>query len=315
MSLLVAGSANLDFVVRVQHVPAPGETVLGRELQTFPGGKGANQAIACARAGAAQTRMLLALGTDAYAEPIEASLREAGVEMHIVRSATQPTGSAFIGLADDAENTIIVAPGANATLGATDLPSLHGVSHLLLQLETPVASVAAYARQARAAGTAVVLNAAPAQPLPLALLADIDLLIVNEGELATVAGRQGRLAELLSGIDVPVVVVTLGARGCCARTPDGVLLQCAFPVLAMDTTAAGDTFCGALVAALSLGESLPDALRRASAAAALACTRLGAQPSIPARAEVDALLRRAAVQAPQVQLALAAYAGLAVSEG
>jgi ribokinase len=314
MSLLVAGSANLDFVVRVQHVPAPGETVLGRELQTFPGGKGANQAIACARAGAAQTRMLLALGTDAYAQPIEASLREAGVEMHIVRSATQPTGSAFIGLADDAENTIIVAPGANATLGAADLPSLHGVSHLLLQLETPIDAVVAFARQARTAGATVVLNAAPAQPLPAALLADIDLLVVNEGELATIAGRQGCVAELLSGIDVPVVVVTLGAHGCCARSPEGVLLQGAFPVSAMDTTAAGDTFCGALVAALSLGEPLPDALRRASAAAALACTRLGAQPSIPSRAEVDALLQRATAPAPQAQLALAAYAGFSVGE-
>ena len=118
MTILVAGSANLDFVVLVHHVPAPGETVLGRSLQTYPGGKGANQAIACARAGGADTRMLLALGSDAYALPVEASLREAGVALHVLRSTDQPTGTAFIGLADDAENAIIVAPGANTTLRA-----------------------------------------------------------------------------------------------------------------------------------------------------------------------------------------------------
>ena len=191
MTILVAGSANLDFVVLVHHVPAPGETVLGRSLQTYPGGKGANQAIACARAGGADTRMLLALGSDAYALPVEASLREAGVALHVLRSADQPTGTAFIALADDAENAIIVAPGANAALRAEDLPSLDRVSHLLLQLETPLATVAAFARQARAAGVRVVLNAAPAQSLPADLLGNIDLLIVNEAELGVVAGDPG----------------------------------------------------------------------------------------------------------------------------
>ena len=310
MTILVAGSANLDFVVRVPHVPAPGETVLGRSLQTFPGGKGANQALACARAGAVPTRLLLALGTDANAVPIEASLTAAGVTLHIVRSAIEPTGTAFIGLSDNAENSIIVAAGANATLGAGDLPPLQGVTHLLLQLETPLATVAAFARLARAAGTTVALNAAPAMALSPALLADIDLLIVNEGELAEVAGRQGSVASLLAGIDVPTVIVTLGHRGCCACTAGSVLLQCAFEVEAIDTTAAGDTFCGALVAALSLGEPLPAALRRANAAAALACTRLGAQPSIPERAEIDALLQCTATDAPAARSALAAYIGL-----
>jgi ribokinase len=295
MTILVAGSANLDFVVRVHHVPAPGETVLGRSLQTFPGGKGANQAIACARAGGADTRMLLALGRDAYALPVEASLREAGVALHVVRSAEQPTGTAFIGLADDAENAIIVAPGANATLRAEDMPSLDGVSHLLLQLETPLPTVAAFARQARAAGARVVLNAAPAQTLAPALLADIDLLIVNEAELGVVAGDSGAdgdddLAARLARVAVPTVIVTLGARGCVARTGAAMLHQPGFAVAPLDTTAAGDTFCGALVAAISQGDALAQALRRACAAAALACTKMGAQPSIPMRAEVDAFL-------------------------
>jgi ribokinase len=295
MTILVAGSANLDFVVRVHHVPAPGETVLGRSLQTFPGGKGANQAIACARAGGADTRMLLALGRDAYALPVEASLREAGVALHVVRSAEQPTGTAFIGLADDAENAIIVAPGANATLRAEDMPSLDGVSHLLLQLETPLPTVAAFARQARAAGARVVLNAAPAQALPADLLADIDLLIVNEAELGVVAGDSGAdgdddLAARLARVAVPTVIVTLGARGCVARTGAAMLHQPGFAVAPLDTTAAGDTFCGALVAAISQGDALAQALRRACAAAALACTKMGAQPSIPMRAEVDAFL-------------------------
>ena len=309
MTVLVAGSANLDFVVRVPHVPAPGETVLGRDLQTFPGGKGANQAVACARAGGAETRMLLALGSDAYAATLEASLAEAGVAMHLVRSTTEPTGTAFISLSESAENAIIVAPGANTTLCAADLPPLQGISHLLLQLETPLATVAAFARQARAAGVTVALNAAPAQPLPSALLADVDLLIVNEGELASIAGRQGSVADLLAGLGMPTAIVTLGARGSCAIARGDVTLQPGFPVEAIDTTAAGDTFCGALVAALSLGEPLPAALRRASAAAALACTRLGAQPSIPARADVDALLQRSADHDPGALANLATYAG------
>ena len=295
MTLLVAGSANLDFVVRVPHIPAPGETVLGDGLQTFPGGKGANQAVACARAGGAATQMLLALGADAHAAPIEASLRDAGVTLHIVRAAGAATGTAFIGLANGGENAIIVASGANATLAAGDLPPLAGISHLLLQLETPLAVVAAFAQRARAAGVTVVLNAAPAQPLPPELMHDIDVLIVNEGELAAITGRMGRAVDLLADIRVPTCIVTLGVRGCVARQRGDVLQQPAFVVEVLDTTAAGDTFCGALVAALSLGDPLPAALRRASAAAALACTRLGAQTSIPQRAEVDALLASSAI--------------------
>jgi len=285
-TVLVAGSANLDFVVRAAHIPAPGETVLGREFRTFPGGKGANQAIASARAGGAPTGMLLALGDDAYAAPVEASLREAGVVLHIVRAAEQPTGTAFICVSDSAENAITVAPGANAALRAEHLPALAGIRHLLLQLETPLATVTAYARAARVAGVMVVLNAAPAQALPDELLAATDLLIVNEGELAAISGIADDVTAALERVAVPTVIVTLGARGCIARTPQGRVQQGGFKVDAIDTTAAGDTFCGALVAALSRGEPLATSLAFASAAAAIACTRLGAQASIPALAEV-----------------------------
>ncbi len=289
--ILVAGSANLDFVVRVPNIPVPGETVLGRNLTFFPGGKGANQAVACARAGGVATDMLLALGNDWFAGPIEASLRDAGVRMHRVRVPEGRTGAAFISVSDDAENAITVAPGANNGLSAGDLPPMAPYSHLLLQLEIPMAVVTEYACAAKENGVKVVLNAAPAQGLPDDLLAAIDILIVNEGELAVVAKHNGDIASCLERIDIPCTVVTLGHRGCCAIEGGSRVLQPGFSVQALDTTAAGDTFSGVLVAALSEGRSLVEAMQRANAAGALACTKPGAQFSIPGRNEVESFLR------------------------
>jgi ribokinase len=197
---------------------------------------------------------------------------------------------AFISVADDGENAITVAPGANAALLPAHLPPLQGISHLLLQLETPLATVTAYARAARAQGVAVVLNAAPAQALHAELLQLVDILVVNEGELATVAQSTGTVAQCLQSIPVPTVVVTLGQRGCCARHQGAFISQSAYAVQAVDTTGAGDTFCGVLVASLSRGEDMAQALRLASAAGALACTKLGAQSSIPTAPEVAAFL-------------------------
>ena len=308
--ILVAGSANLDFVVQAEHIPAPGETVLGRDFKTFPGGKGANQAVACARAGAATTHMLLALGNDAFAAPLEASLQDAGVQMHVVRATEQPTGTAFICLSEAGENAITVAPGANATLRPEHLPPLTGFSHLLLQLETPLDTVTAYAQAARAAGVAVVLNAAPAQALSQELLGLVDILVVNEGELATVAQHTGSIAECLARLDVPTVVVTLGAHGCCARHLGAWHLQASFAVKVVDTTGAGDTFCGSLAAALGQGQTMDQALRHASAAGALACTRLGAQSSIPLAAEVGALIQAQDTNTPAALATLRALCGL-----
>lgn len=314
--VLVAGSANLDFVVRTPHVPAPGETVLGHDFATFPGGKGANQAVACARAGGASTRMLLALGKDAQATPIEASLRDADVELYIVRTPQVSTGTAFICLGDDAENSIVVVPGANAELRAEHLPELGGFDALLLQLESPVASVDAWARRAHAAAVKVVLNAAPAprDMLPSTLLASLDLLIVNEGELSVMAGAEGTIAQRVARLSLPGVVVTLGPRGCYARVEGRTWLQPGFRVDAVDTTGAGDTFCGTLVAGLAAGAAMDETLRRASAASALACTRLGAQTSVPTQAEVDALLADRSAAMTSSPDALAAYCGLSASE-
>jgi ribokinase len=308
--ILVAGSANLDFVVRAHHIPGPGETVLGRAFETFPGGKGANQAVACARAGGVATRFLAAMGEDAFAQPIEASLRQARVEQCIVRAKTQPTGTAFICVSDDAENAITVAPGANLSLGPEHLPDLTGVTHLLMQLEIPLPTVTAYAKAARQQGVTVVLNAAPMQEMPADLLALIDMLVVNEGELAALSGSRSSVAHSLERIDVSTVVVTLGARGCCARHQGQILLQPGFVVQPVDTTAAGDTFCGSLVAALSIGAGLPRALQQACAASALTCTRLGAQTSIPAATEVNEFLDRQPPASTAAIDALRTYCGL-----
>jgi ribokinase len=306
-TVLVVGSANLDFVIRVAHVPAPGETVLGRDARAFPGGKGANQAVASARAGGAPTRMLLALGDDANAAPIEASLRATGVQPEIVRMPGAPTGMAFICVADDGENAITVAAGANGLLSASALPALDDISHLLMQLEIPLDTVADCARAARDARCRVMLNAAPARTLPDELLALVDVLVVNEGELVALGGHAGDLRRSLDAITVPCVVVTLGPRGCVARIDGELLLQPAFAVDPLDTTAAGDTFCGVLAAALAQDQPWPLALRRASAAAALACTRLGAQASIPAGEEVEAFLGRQDVDQTAAYTVLADY--------
>lgn len=308
--ILVAGSSNLDFVVRAHHIPAPGETVLGRDFKTFPGGKGANQAVACALAGGAPTTLLTALGADAFATPIENSLREASVALNIVRVTDQPTGTAFICVSEDAENAITVAPGANLCLLDRHLPKLQDVSHLLMQLEIPLTTVIAYAKAARQQGVTTVLNAAPIQQLPADLLEWIDILVVNEGELASLSKHTGSIAQCLERIAVPTVVVTLGHRGSCARFQGTFLVQPACAITPVDTTAAGDTFCGGLVAALSNGASMQQALAVASAAGALACTRLGAQSSIPHQAEVASFLAQQPSKTAATTEALGAYCGL-----
>ena len=289
--VLVAGSANLDFVVRAQHIPAPGETVMGHSVQSFAGGKGANQAVASARAGGVRTEMVLALGTDSHAEFLKTSLQSAGVALHIHVCADQTSGTAFICVADNAENAITVAPGANGSLQARHLPPLAGFSHLLMQLETPLDAVAACARAAKAAGMSVVLNAAPARTLSPDLLALVDILIVNVGELRSLSPGASSISLAMQALPCKAVVVTLGPQGSAARFGTQWFFQPGFAVDAVDTTGAGDTFCGMLVAQLSLGAGPAQALQLANAAAALACTAMGAQASVPTRAAVAAFMQ------------------------
>jgi len=305
-SVLIAGSANADFVVRATRIPAAGETMLGGDLAIFPGGKGANQAVAAARAGGVATRMVAALGDDDLARLIANSLTSAGVGLDVRRSS-RSTGAALITVSDEGENAITVAPGANMDLGPDDLPDLDGVAWLVMQLETPLDTVAAFARAARDRGVKVLLNAAPACALPSALLAAVDLLVVNEDELGALVGTDGSIAERLSRTGVAITVVTLGGRGACARIGEDYALQPAFAVTPVDTTAAGDTFCGVLAAGLADGLDVPAALARAAAAGALATTKAGAQSSIPSRAELDAFIATAHQHGHD---ALAAYCGL-----
>lgn len=291
--ILVAGSANIDFVTRVRHIPAPGETVLGSSYSVSGGGKGANQAVACARAGG-QVAFLGALGHDSFAGTLRQSLRESGVQDLSVQ-LDLPTGAAFISVSEAGENAITVASGANAGLLPEMLPELTGFTHLVMQLEIPLPTVLTYAQTARAAGVRVILNAAPAADLSPELLNCVDLLVVNEGELASLVGP-GEVNEQLrraARLGSAQVIVTLGAEGSLALdslAPNGEAFVTvpARRVAVTDTTGAGDTYVGALVTALGEGALLPDAMRFAGTAAALACTRPGAQPSMPTRAEIEA---------------------------
>ncbi len=291
MSVLVVGSANADLIVRAPHAPGPGETVLGGDYALLPGGKGANQAVAAARAGTGVT-FCGAVGRDAFAPTVHAALAGAGVDRSVLRELDAATGLALITVADGGENSITVSGGANARLSPEHLPTdFTAFTHVLMQQEIRVETVLAAAQRARAAGGTVLLNAAPARPLAPELLRALDYLIVNEGELAALApGEAEAAARTLLARGPRAVVVTLGARGSLTVTPEGALRQPAHPVEVVDTTGAGDTFCGALTAWLAAGHALPDALRAAGVAGALACTRLGAQAAMPTRAEIEAAL-------------------------
>ncbi|MFC8129274.1 ribokinase [Streptomyces sp. NPDC057302] len=291
--IAVLGSTNMDLVAYVAKAPQRGETVTGREFRTLPGGKGANQAVAAARAGADAVSMIGAVGADAFGTQLRAALDHSGVDTDLLRTVdTAATGTAHIVVDDEGGNAIVVIPGANATLTALapgDEGLIASADALLLQLEIPVEGVLAAAQAARRHGVRTILTPAPAQPLGSELLDSIDLLVPNEHEAAALTGLtdpEAAARSLLS--QVPEVVVTLGARGSlyAARGAEPVLVE-APHVTAVDTTGAGDTFVGTLAVALAEGGSVPDALAWASSAAALSVQRPGASSSMPFRAEID----------------------------
>lgn len=291
--IAVLGSTNMDLIAYVAKAPQRGETVTGREFRTLPGGKGANQAVAAARAGADNVSMIGAVGADAFGTQLRSTLEHSGVDTDLLRTVdTAATGTAHIVVDDEGGNAIVVIPGANGTLTALapgDEGLIASADTLLLQLEIPVEGVLAAAQAARRHGVRTVLTPAPAQLLPPELLAAIDLLVPNEHEAATLTGITDPHAAAKALLDqVPEVVVTLGARGSlyAARDAEPVLVE-APHVTAVDTTGAGDTFVGTLAVALAEGGSMPDALAWASTAAALSVQRPGASASMPYRSEID----------------------------
>jgi ribokinase len=307
--IAVLGSLNMDFVVRVAHLPAPGETILGRDFQMIPGGKGANQACAVGKLGgkSASACMIGRVGYDVFADHLKASLAAARVDVSAVHAAkSQPTGVALIWVDEAAQNSIVVAPGANHELRPADVeafrPIFRGASHVLFQLETPLATVERALEVAREEGAATMLDPAPAQPLSRELLSHVGILTPNESEACILLGRKttrvGReeaaaMARDLAQLGPRTVVVKLGDQGCLWWDGTNEVYAPPFSMKAVDTTAAGDTFNAALAVALSEGREPADALRFANAAAAISVTRLGAQASIPSRAEVDAYLGQA----------------------
>ena len=286
----VVGSANLDLVATAPELPRPGRTVLGTGFAEHAGGKGLNQAVAAARAGA-RTAFCGAVGDDDAARRLLHVMDQDGVNRDSVRTVPDvPTGRALIGVSASGENSIIVVPGANACLQPVDvLEAAASAATLLVQREVPDDTVRAALEAARAAGVITILNPAPASAIEQSTLALCDLIVPNEHEVELLGGAE----RLLAG-GATAVIVTLGARGAMLlRQGLEPHLVAPFSVAAIDTTAAGDACCGALAAALSAGVGIPEALRFACAAGALATTRAGAVPSLPARSEIDRLINGA----------------------
>jgi ribokinase len=297
--IVVIGSVNLDLIATVDRLPGAGETVPGENFSTAAGGKGANQALAAARAGE-KTRMIGAVGKDAFATEALALLRAGGVDLTGVREVHAATGIALILVAGDGENMIAVVPGANGTVLPGDLAraNLAKGDVVLLQHEVPLQTVEAALDAAREAGAVTLLNTAPFRAEAAALLAKADYVVANEtefdlyGEALALRGRDppARM-QAFAAHTGRTVIITLGGEGVIAATPAEFLKIDALPITPVDTVAAGDTFCGYLGAGLSAGMSLPEALRRAAVAGSLACLKPGAQPSIPLAADVEAALK------------------------
>lgn len=293
--ILVVGSINIDLVVRTPRLPAPGETIQGEDLATFPGGKGANQAVAAARQGT-NVAMIGRVGRDLYGDKLIENLRNNKIDTSLVRRDEAATGTALILVDAKGQNSIVLSPGANNRVVPEDVEAapLAKPELVLLQLEIPLETVIHASAVARELGAKVLLNPAPARTLPDELLANADYVLPNETELSLLSGEPVHdmpsaetAARSLLGRGAQTIVVTLGANGSLIVTKDRATHVPAFEVQVVDTTAAGDAFIGGFASALLLGLSLEEAAQYGNACGALATTRLGAQPSLPTREEVE----------------------------
>jgi len=298
--IVVVGSANMDLVVRTKHIPKPGETVLGGEFFQLPGGKGANQAVAAARLGGDVT-FIGCVGQDAFGDALLAGLVRDGIDVkHVQRVKDIASGVALIGVDSDGQNSIIVAPGANAALNSKDIDAaektIESADSVVAQFEVSQEAVTRAMHIAALNGLHTILNPAPYQygdKLSMSLLSSIEVLVPNEHEAAAMLGiRPGTrvdyraAAEALLRYGAGSVIITLGDQGCIVADENGAREIPPVRVTSVDSTAAGDCFCGALAVAMAEGKSLDDAARFASAAAAISVTRMGAQASMPIRSEV-----------------------------
>jgi len=291
--LVVIGAVNVDLVVEVPSLPRPGETVIGADLTRHPGGKGGNQAVAAARAGAA-VRFLGAVGSDPDGDRLVDGLRAEGIDTRFISRVASPTGAALIAVAPDGQNQIAVAAGANGHLEADAVDAaLAGASHVLISLEIPLAAAVRAVAEAMAAGCTVILNPAPAQRLPDAVLRADPILVLNERELVVVGDSEdpGQAVNNLRAAGVNRIIETRGAAGARLHAPGGgASLASRTSATVVDTTGAGDTFCGVLAAWLTHGADLAEGARAANVAAGLSVERAGARDGMPDRDRIARLL-------------------------
>jgi len=301
-NIIVVGSSNTDMIIKLDRIPRPGETILGGEFFTAAGGKGANQAVSAARAGGRVT-FIARVGLDMFGDNTVKGFKKEGINTdHVLRDTSSPSGVALIFVAKDGENSIAVAGGANSNLSPEDISNareiISSANLLVMQLETPLETVQAADDLAVKGGVQVILNPAPACSLPDELLRNISIITPNETEAELLTGIKvddnksaSKAADILLARGVKTVIITLGSRGAFVVGEGIRKLVPGFRVNAVDTTAAGDTFNGALAVALVEGIALEEAVRFANATAALSVTRMGAQSSVPVRMEIEEFLR------------------------